>query len=91
MAADGPGAAGLDDRQRAFLRYAEKLTRSVREMGEADIRGLRDAGLGDADILHVAQVTAYFNYVNRMAEGLGVQLEPWFDPDADERGAAPEA
>lgn len=44
-------------------------------MSEADLRTLRSEGLDDGDILDLAQVVAYFNYVNRIADGLGVQLE----------------
>ncbi len=65
-----------------MLRYAEKLTRTPGDMSERDLEPLRDAGLSDEDILHVAEVTAYYAYVNRIADGLGVGLEPWI-PDDD--------
>lgn len=68
-------AAELSPRERAILDYAEKLTLTPSRMAEADVGALRDAGLGDAEILDVCQVTAYYNYVNRMADGLGVELE----------------
>lgn len=60
-----------------MLRYADKLTRTPGAMEEADLTPLREAGFSDADILHVAEVTAYYAYVNRIADGLGVGLEPW--------------
>lgn len=44
-------------------------------MERDDVMGLRGAGFGDEDILHIAEVTAYFAYVNRIADGLGVELE----------------
>lgn len=44
-------------------------------MVESDIAPLRAAGLSDRDIVDLNQVVAYFNYVNRVAEGLGVELE----------------
>lgn len=44
-------------------------------MGETDVAALRSVGLGDAEILDVCQVAAYYNYVNRLAQGLGVELE----------------
>ncbi len=47
-------------------------------MVDADIDRLRGAGLGDAEILDACQVAAYFNFVNRMAEGLGVELEGYW-------------
>ncbi len=62
-----------------MLAYVEKLTLHPHEMGENDVAGLRAAGFNDTDILDIAQVCAYFNYVNRMAQGLGVDLEPYWD------------
>jgi alkylhydroperoxidase family enzyme len=41
---------------------------------------LREAGLSDAAIVEAAEVIAYFNYINRIAEGLGVDLEPEMPP-----------
>ena len=64
-----------------MLRYAEKLTRWPSDMAQADVEGLRDVGFGDADILAIAEVTAYYAYANRIADGLGVEIEPWFVPD----------
>jgi uncharacterized peroxidase-related enzyme len=69
--------AGLDPRRLAMLRYADKLTRSPGGMRQEDLEPLREAGFSDADILHIAEVTAYYAYVNRIADGLGVELEPW--------------
>lgn len=40
-----------------------------------DVAALREAGLGDPGIHDAAAVVAYFNFVNRIADGLGVQLE----------------
>ncbi len=48
-------------------------------MVEADVRRLREAGFEDADILDINQVTGYFAFVNRLADGLGVELEPYWD------------
>ena len=67
--------AQLSPRERAMLDYAVKLTLTPSEMGQADIQHLREVGLSDAAILDVCQVTAYYNYVNRLADGLGVELE----------------
>ena len=41
-------------------------------MTESDLDELRAAGLSDRDILDVTLITAYFNFVNRIAQGLGV-------------------
>ena len=60
-----------------MLDYADKLTRQPARMDEHDVEALREVGFSDADILHIAEVTAYYAYVNRIADGLGVDLESW--------------
>ncbi len=67
--------AQLSPRERAMLNYAVKLTLTPSEMEQADVQHLREIGLSDAAILDLCQVSAYYNYVNRLAEGLGVELE----------------
>lgn len=68
--------AGLDPRRQALLGYVEKLTLDPASVRRADLGALRDAGFDDADVLAICEVTAYYAYVNRIADGLGVQLEP---------------
>ena len=58
-----------------LLRYAGKLTTSVARMVKADIDALHAAGCNDGEILEVNQVCAYFNYSNRLLNGLGVTTE----------------
>jgi len=65
-----------------MLAYAEKLTRTPGEMTTGDVETLRAAGFADEDILHVCEVVAYYAYANRVADGLGVGLEPWIPEDA---------
>ena len=60
--------------------YAEKLTLSPAKVGEDDVKILRGGGWTDRQIHDAAQVIAYFNYINRIADGLGVDLEPEFPP-----------
>jgi uncharacterized peroxidase-related enzyme len=59
----------------ALLVYAGKLTIAVGRMERADIDALRAAGCDDGEILEVNQVCAYFNYSNRLLNGLGVTTE----------------
>lgn len=59
----------------ALLRYAGKLTAAVGKMEKADIDALRAAGCDDGEILELNQVCAYFNYSNRLLNGLGVTTE----------------
>ena len=51
------------------------------EMSEADLAPLRGAGFTDRDILDIVEVTAYYAYANRIADGLGLQPEPWIPED----------
>lgn len=74
-------SADLGHKREAMLGYAEQLTISPSSVAEADIDVLRSAGFDDRDILDLCEVTSYYAYVNRIADGLGVQLETWL-PDA---------
>ena len=65
----------LDDRLRALLEYAIALTLSPHQVQQADVQRLERVGLSARDIIDANQVASYFNYVNRVAEGLGVELE----------------
>lgn len=67
-------ALELPERTRRVLVYAEKLTRAPNEMTEEDVRRLREVGLSDRDVLDVNLIISYFNFVNRIALGLGVEF-----------------
>lgn len=69
--------AELKPRQRAMLDYTDKLTRTPWDISEDDLRPMRDAGLDDRAILDVNQTAAYYAYVNRVADGLGVVLDEY--------------
>ncbi len=71
--------AALDETDRAMLAYVEKLTLRPWEMVNEDVLALRAAGFSDAAILDINQVTSYYAYVNRLADGLGVELEPFWN------------
>jgi uncharacterized peroxidase-related enzyme len=71
--------ASLDEADRAMLKYAVKLTLEPWHMEEADVVALRKVGFSDADILDINQVTGYYAYVNRLADGLGVELEAFWE------------
>ena len=77
-------SASLSERERAICDYAVRLTTSLPTIAADDLRPLREAGLGDDEILDVCQVAAYYNFVNRLASGLGVELEDhWQQRDDD--------
>jgi uncharacterized peroxidase-related enzyme len=70
-------SAELSSARRAMLAYAVKLTRRPGEMVEGDVAALRAQGFSDRDVLDIVEVTAYYAYVNRIADGLGVPTEDW--------------
>ena len=65
----------LSEVDRALCAYGEKLTRAPSEMGEQDAAALRAVGLDDEAIHDAIQVVAYFNYINRVADAVHVDLE----------------
>lgn len=62
-----------------MLRYVDKLTRTPGAIRQHDLAPLREVGFADEDILAICEVAAYYAYVNRVADGLGVDLEPELD------------
>ncbi len=66
---------------KAILDYAGKLTRNPACMSAMDVEQLRSRGLDDRGIHDICAITAYFAFVNRMADGLGVELEERFEGD----------
>ena len=66
----------LPEKTRAMLDYAVKLTQAPASVAEADVAAMRQAGFSDRDILDINLITSYFNFVNRIAEGLGVAYDP---------------
>ena len=60
---------------RALLRYAVQLTQNPDQIQKADIERLRQVGLDDLAIHDLCVVTAYFAFANRIADGLGIELE----------------
>lgn len=71
--------ASLDSPTEALLEYTEKLTATPAACNGADIDSLRAHGLSDRAINDAVQVCAYFNYINRIADALGVLPEDWID------------
>jgi uncharacterized peroxidase-related enzyme len=73
--------AELSAADRALCDYAVKLTLVPGKMSQEDTDRLRDHGFDDAQITIAAQVIGYFNYINRIADGLGVDSEDWMTLD----------
>ena len=68
--------AELTPRERALCDFAVKLTHLAAEVDQADIDALRAQGLDDAAVSDAIQVVGYFNYVTRVADGVGIEDEP---------------
>ena len=64
-----------------MLTYADKLTKTPWDMVEEDVIALRDVGFSDGAILDINQVAGYYAFVNRLADGLGVELEDFWGKD----------
>jgi uncharacterized peroxidase-related enzyme len=73
-------AAHLPALDAALCVYAEKLTRAPAAMTEADLAPLRTLGLDDVALHDLIQVVSYFNYINRIADAIHVELEPEMPP-----------
>jgi len=71
--------AEISSADRAMLDYAVKLTLEPATIKQADIEILRQAEFSDAAILDICQVTGYYAFVNRLADGLGVELEDYWN------------
>jgi uncharacterized peroxidase-related enzyme len=63
------------DRENALIQYATKLTMNPHGMDHLDVQHLRDVELDDRAILDLVHLIGFFNYVNRIVKGLGVQVE----------------
>lgn len=67
--------AELKAADQVMLGYAAKLTRSPGDMDKKDVEALRAVGFDDRAIHDICAIAAYFAFVNRIADGLGVELE----------------
>jgi uncharacterized peroxidase-related enzyme len=64
-----------------MLTYAVKLTRTPGEVVADDVQALRTIGFSDRDVLDICEVIAYYAYANRIADGLGIDIEDWYPED----------
>jgi uncharacterized peroxidase-related enzyme len=68
--------ADLEPRVRALCDFAVRVTHQPAAVGAADIDALRSEGWSDAAIHDAIQVVSYFNYINRVADAVGIEDEP---------------
>ena len=73
-------SAGLEPHEQALCAFAEKLTRTPGAMTAEDLEALRAHGLDERALHDAIQVIAYFNYINRVADAVHVDLEPGMPP-----------
>lgn len=78
--------APLEAADRAMLEFAEKLTRTPAAMQQADIEGLKAQGFSEEGVVDVVLITCMFNFMDRLADGLGVELDPALKMFAEKYG-----
>ncbi len=78
-------SAPVPEKMKPVLRYALKLTRAPDSVTEADAEAVLEAGWTETALYHVVAVTALFNFMNRLVEGLGIELNPAYVGPASER------
>jgi uncharacterized peroxidase-related enzyme len=72
--------APLSEADRALCAFAVKLTRHQHDVSPADLDALRGQGFDDRALHDAVQVIGYFNYITRVADGLGVEAEDFIRP-----------
>jgi alkylhydroperoxidase family enzyme len=72
----GEDDPALGPRERAMVAYTRKLTRTPGDMTSADLDALRATGLTEEEVLSVNLIGCLFNFMTRLADGLGVEVEP---------------
>lgn len=82
--------APLGPADRALLAFAVKLTVTPAAMTRDDVAALRAQGFDDRAVSDAVQIVGYFNYINRVADGLGVDLEEGMAPHPHLDGARPD-
>jgi uncharacterized peroxidase-related enzyme len=75
-------SADLSPADVTMLEFVEKLTRTPGDMQPSDVDSLRQAGFEDRAIHDLVLVASYYAFVNRVADGLGVDLEPGWDAES---------
>jgi uncharacterized peroxidase-related enzyme len=80
---DAPEKVALEPRPRALVNYAIQLTQAPASMRREDLEPLRHVGLTERGILDLNMIVGYFAFVNRLADGLGVPLEEYWQSEPD--------
>jgi uncharacterized peroxidase-related enzyme len=75
----------IDPKMRPVLRYARKLTQQPNSLTQADAEAIFAAGWKEPALYYTVAVTALFNFMNRLVEGMGIELDPSYVKPASER------
>jgi uncharacterized peroxidase-related enzyme len=67
--------ADLDEKTRAMLSLSEKITDDASQIKAKDLEALREIGFSDKEILDVVLIASFFNFMDRLADTLGVELD----------------
>ena len=71
--------SGLTEQQKAICYFAEKLTLNPGKIDNSDVQKIKEFGYGDKEVSEIVQIISYFNYINRVADGLGLEPEDFID------------
>ena len=69
----------MTEQQKAICSFAEKLTLNPGGVDKKDIQSIKNFGYVDKEISEIVQIISYFNYINRVADGLGLESEDFID------------
>ena len=71
--------AGIDEATKAILEFAVKVTKAAPTVTQADLEHLRSYGLTDEALFAIVEVVGFFNYVNRIADAFGIELDDFLE------------
>ena len=71
--------ADIDDTTKAILEFAVKVTKAAPTVTQADLEHLRSYGLTDEALFAIVEVVGFFNYVNRIADAFGIELDDFLE------------
>jgi uncharacterized peroxidase-related enzyme len=84
---DGVETAHVPEKMKPVLRYARKLTESARGVSKADAEAVLAVGWNEMALYHTVTVTALYSFMNRLVEGLGIELDPAYVKSTAQRTA----
>ncbi|MDE2495835.1 MAG: peroxidase-related enzyme [Alphaproteobacteria bacterium] len=82
---DGAETSDVPKKMKTVLQYAQKLTESPAGVSQADAAAVLAVGWNETALYHTVAVTALFNLMNRLVEGLGIELDPAYVRPAAQR------